>query len=84
MIHGYSDVTKLSYDTLSVSVTAESVLGKSKKSRKKTDGGHTTWSRQESFATLLKKRIGSHIPQKSGGEAPPDAMTVRRTPQKNG
>ena len=35
MIHGHSDVAKLSRDTLSVSVTAESVLGKSKKSRKK-------------------------------------------------
>ena len=41
MIHGHSDVAKLSYDTLSVSVTAESVLGKSKKSGKKKDGGHT-------------------------------------------
>ena len=35
MIHGHSDVAKLSGDTLSVSVTAESVSGKSKKSRKK-------------------------------------------------
>ena len=35
MIHGHSDVAKLSCDTLSVSVTAESVFGKSKKSRKK-------------------------------------------------
>ena len=35
MIHGHSDVAKLSRDTLSVSVTGESVLGKSKKSRKK-------------------------------------------------
>ena len=35
MIHGHSDVAKLSRDALSVSVTAESVLGKSKKSRKK-------------------------------------------------
>ena len=35
MIHGHSDVAKLSRDTLSVSVTAESVLGKSKKSCKK-------------------------------------------------
>ena len=35
MIHGHSDVAKLSCDTLSASVTAESVLGKSKKSRKK-------------------------------------------------
>ena len=35
MIHGHSDVAKLSRDILSVSVTAESVLGKSKKSRKK-------------------------------------------------
>ena len=35
MIHGHSDVAKLSRDIPSVSVTAESVLGKSKKSRKK-------------------------------------------------
>ena len=35
MIHGHSDEAKLSRDTLSVSVTAESVSGKSKKSRKK-------------------------------------------------
>ena len=35
MIHGHSNVAKLSCDTLSVSVTAESVLEKSKKSRKK-------------------------------------------------
>ena len=74
MIHGHSDVAKLSYDTLSVSVTAESVLGKSKKSRKKTDGNRTTWSRQEPSANLLKKRIGSHILRKRGGEAPPNAM----------
>ena len=35
MIHGHSDVTKLSRDTLSVSVTAESVLERNKKSGKK-------------------------------------------------
>ena len=35
MIHGHSDVAKLSRDTLSVSVTAESVLERSKKSGKK-------------------------------------------------
>ena len=35
MIPRHSDVAELSRDTLSVSVTAESVLGKSKKSRKK-------------------------------------------------
>ena len=35
MIRGHSDVAKLSRDTFSVSLTAESVLGKSKKSRKK-------------------------------------------------
>ena len=35
MIHGRSNAAKLSDDTLSVNVTVESVLGKSKKSRKK-------------------------------------------------
>ena len=35
MIHGHSDVAKLSRDMLSVSVTTEPVLGKSKKSCKK-------------------------------------------------
>ena len=35
MIHAHSDVAKLSYDTLSVGVRAESVFGKNKKSRKK-------------------------------------------------
>ena len=41
MIHGHSDVAKLSRDTLSVSVTAESVLVKVKSLVKKTDGGLT-------------------------------------------
>ena len=73
MIHRHSDVAKLSRDTLSVRVTAESVLGISKKSRKKTVGGHTTWSQSGSFADLVKQTV-RHTPQKSGGEAPPDAM----------